>query len=146
MRDSTARDIAIAAQVAMGDTVQGVAETTGLTKGRVSQICNNTDNEMRLVIDSIRARSILELAQPAYDNIRNIILSTDKADNVLRLKYSSRILESIGVLPAYAPPPPIVANLYNVQVNVGIDQAVDNALRHLDSITSNDIIDLDPID
>lgn len=140
--DNSARDMVLATRVAAGETMASIADSLGISLSRVSQIAG--DACMREMIDLQRRRIIIEAGEQAIDNIVDIIRSEDKADKVLKLKYSARVAESMGVLPAYAPPPPIVAQLYNVQVNVGIDQAVNNALKHLDC----NIIDVDsePLD
>lgn len=52
---------------------------------------------VKALIESIRERAITECAEKSFQNIKGITVGKKKDDEELRLEYSAKVMESIGV-------------------------------------------------
>jgi hypothetical protein len=131
------RDIAV--KVASGCSQTQVAQEYGISQQRVDQITRKPD--IKVLIETIRERTIVDCAEQALVNIKEIINSKEKDDRPLKLKYSAKILESIGALASYTQSI-FVQNIYQQNNDVYLEQAAELAFKHL-GIDSIKVIDLE---
>lgn len=122
------KEIVIAAHTAAGLSQTEIAQITGVSQSTVSNVTRK--DEIRALIEDIRERVISECAEQAKENIREIIYSKDKEDKFLKLKYSAKVLESIGALASHTQGV-IVNNIYAESNQYCLSEAAAAAMKHL---------------
>ncbi|MGD0821020.1 MAG: hypothetical protein ABSA71_09780 [Desulfomonilia bacterium] len=130
--------VRVAEMIASGESQLAISRATGISQPTISRLVNNNET-VKALIESIRERAITECAETSFQNIKGIISSTEKEDKELRLKYSAKMLESIGVLPSHTQAA-ITLNVFQQNNDIHLDQAADLALKHL-GIDSTRVID-----
>lgn len=111
------QDIEIAEAIAAGETTRQIAAVTGLHHSTIARKAHSKD--IRAFIEAINERVINESLPVAVSNIQYAINEYQKKeakeDPQLRdhgFKASTRIMESVGLLPAHAPST-LIQNIYN---------------------------------